>query len=131
MRLACLEALFKLGAVRIDSSMSCLRKLLLHRLEYTASRMHAVLVNKRRENAVGYWKPPRLLEVLEELYNQEPKLRSCEMREIMQRMRDEDGGLLFCFAKQNTTGMLLLEDQIQSWINSTTKKKKKNTHTKL
>jgi hypothetical protein len=66
-----------------------------------------------------------LLKVLEELYNREPKLRDCEMREIMQRMRDEDGGLLFCFSKRNTTGMLLLEDQIQSWINSTTKKKKK------
>jgi hypothetical protein len=53
----------------------------------------------RRENAMGYQKPPRLLEVLEELYNREPKLHSCKMREIMQRMRDKDGGLLFCFAK--------------------------------
>jgi hypothetical protein len=79
----------------------------------------------RRENALGYRKPPMLLKVLEELYNREPKLRACEMREIMRRMRDEDGGLLFCFSKRNTTGMLLLEDQIQSWINSTTKKKKK------
>jgi hypothetical protein len=79
----------------------------------------------RRENAVGYRKPPRLLEVLEELYNWEPKLRSCETRELMRRMRDKYGGLLFCLAKQNTTGMLLLEDQIQSWINSTMKKEKK------
>ena len=67
------------------------------------------------------------MKVLEELYNWEPKLRICEMREIMWRMRDKDGGLLFCFSKQNTTGILILEDQIQSLINSTMKKKKERT----
>jgi hypothetical protein len=79
----------------------------------------------RKENVQPYYKPRRLLEVLEELYTIEPKLRACEMRDRMKTMKDpDDGGLLFCFSKRHTTGMLLAEDQIQSWINSRTQKKK-------
>jgi hypothetical protein len=79
----------------------------------------------RKENVQPYYKPPRLLEVLEELYTIEPKLRACEMRDRMKTMKDTDaGGLLFCFSKRYTTGMLLADDQIQSWINSRTQKKK-------
>jgi hypothetical protein len=79
----------------------------------------------RKENVQPYYKPPRLLEVLEELYNIEPKLRACEMRHRMKSMKDpKDGGLLFCFSKRYTTGMLLTEDQIQGSINSKTQKKK-------
>jgi hypothetical protein len=59
------------------------------------------------------------------LYNFEPKLRANEMRERMRAMRDTDGGLLFCFSKRDITGGLLTDDQIQSWINSRTQKKKK------
>jgi hypothetical protein len=81
----------------------------------------------RNENTIPYWKPPKLVEVLEELYNMEPKLRACEMREHMRRMKDDDGGLLFCYSKKYTTGMLLSEDQIQSWISSRTQRKKKTT----
>jgi hypothetical protein len=47
------------------------------------------------------------------------------MRERMRRMKDNNGGLLFCYSKKSTTGMLLSEDQIQSWISSRTQKKKK------
>jgi hypothetical protein len=79
----------------------------------------------RKENVQPYYKPPRLLEVLEELYNIEPKLRACEMRDRMKSMKDpNNGGLLFCFSKRYTTGMLLTEDQIQGSINSKTQKKK-------
>jgi hypothetical protein len=40
-------------------------------------------------------------------------------------MKDpEDGGVLFCCAKRYTAGMLLSGDQIQSWINGRTQKKK-------
>ena len=42
-------------------------------------------------------------------------------------MRDDNGGLLFCYSKKSTTGMLLSEDQIQSWISSRTQKKKKKS----
>ena len=76
-----------------------------------------------------YRKPPKLLEVLEMLYNFEPKLRANKMGEVMRDMRDTDGGLLegllFCFAKGNITGVLLTDDQIQAWINSRMQKKKK------
>jgi hypothetical protein len=67
--------------------------------------------------------------VLEEFYrySREPKLRASEMREKMRRMRDTDGGSLFCYTKRDTSGMLLAEDQIQSWVNSRTQKKKKET----
>jgi hypothetical protein len=81
----------------------------------------------RNENIIPYRKPPKLVEVLEELYSVEPKLRSSEMREHMRRMRDDNGGLLFCYSKKSTTGMLLSEDQIQSWISSRTQKKKKKS----
>jgi hypothetical protein len=65
------------------------------------------------------------VEVLEELYTIEPKLRACEMRDRMKTMKDpDDGGLLFCFPKRRTTGLLLAEDQIQGWITSRTQKKK-------
>jgi hypothetical protein len=79
----------------------------------------------RKEGVIPYRKPAKLLEVLEMLYNFEPKLRANEMRERMRAMRDTDGGLLFCFSKRNITGGLLTDDQIQSWINSRTQKKKK------
>jgi hypothetical protein len=62
-KLVCLEASFKLGAVRIDSSMFCLKKSLQHRLEFVASRMHAVLVNLTEERMLwdigshlGFWR---------------------------------------------------------------------------
>jgi hypothetical protein len=79
----------------------------------------------RKEGVIGYRKPQKLMDALEEFFNREPKLRASEMREEMRRMRDTDGGLLFCYAKRDTSGMLLAEDQIQSWINSRTQKKKK------
>jgi hypothetical protein len=81
----------------------------------------------RNENIIPYRKPPKLVEMLEELYSHEPKLRASEMREHMRRMRDNNGGLLFCYSKKLTTGMLLSEDQIQSWISSRTQKKKKKS----
>jgi hypothetical protein len=80
----------------------------------------------RKETNGGYKKPPRLLEVLRELYALEPKLRAQEMRDIMKKMRDDDGGLLFCYSKRFTTGLVLSIDQIQSWITSETQKKKAN-----
>jgi hypothetical protein len=81
----------------------------------------------RKENTIPYHKPPKLVEVLEALYSREPKLRASEMREEMRRMRDSDGGLLFCYVKRDTNGMLLSDDQIQAWINSRTQKKKKQS----
>jgi hypothetical protein len=42
-------------------------------------------------------------------------------------MKDNNGGLLFCYLKKSTTGMLLSEDQIQSWISSRTQMKKKQS----
>jgi hypothetical protein len=78
----------------------------------------------RKENQTAYRKPAKLLEVLRELYDIEPKLTAKAMRERMRAMRDCDGGLLFCISKRQTTGMLLIEDQIQSWINSETKQRK-------
>ena len=44
---------------------------------------------------------------------------------MMMVVRDSDGGLLFCWSKRQTTGMLLTVDQIHSWINSRTQKRKK------
>jgi hypothetical protein len=78
----------------------------------------------RKEMAGGYKKTDRLVEVLRELYAIEPKLRAKEMRDQMKGMRDDDGGLLFCYAKRFTTGLVLSFDQIQSWITSETQKKK-------
>jgi hypothetical protein len=43
---------------------------------------------------------------------------------LIREMRDEDGGLLFCYSKRLTTGLVLTFDQIQSWISSETQKKK-------
>jgi hypothetical protein len=80
----------------------------------------------RKEGVTPYHKPEQLIAVLLELYNEEPKLRSNEMRERMREMKDEnDGGLLFCWSKRDVTGLLLTEDQIQAWINSETQRKKK------
>jgi hypothetical protein len=78
----------------------------------------------RKETHRGYKKTARLLEVLRELYAIEPKLRAQEMRDRMKEMRDVDGGLLFCYSKRFSTGLLLSIDQIQSWITSETQKKK-------
>jgi hypothetical protein len=78
-----------------------------------------------KEDQTAYRKPAKLLEILGELYELEPKLSAKAMKERMKAMRDDDGGLLFCWSKRLTTGMLLIEDQIQSWINSETKRKKK------
>jgi hypothetical protein len=47
-----------------------------------------------------------------------------EMQDQMKAMRDDDGGLLFCFSKRFNTGLVLSIDQIQSWITSETQKKK-------
>jgi hypothetical protein len=80
----------------------------------------------RKEGVIPYQKPERLIAVLLALFNEEPKLRSNEMRERMREMKDEnDGGLLFCWSKRDVTGLLLTEDQIQAWINSETQRKKK------
>ena len=79
----------------------------------------------RKENMTPYRKPPKLFEVLEELFDIELKLRSCEMWEAMKKMTDVNGDLLFCFSKWRVTGMLLTEDQIQAWINTRTQWKKK------
>jgi hypothetical protein len=81
----------------------------------------------RNENIIPYRKPSKLVEVLEELYSIKPKLRASKIREHMRRMKDDNGGLLFCYSKKLTTGMLLSEDQIQSWISSRTQKKKKQS----
>jgi hypothetical protein len=78
----------------------------------------------RKSGHKGYKKPPRLMAVLRELYTIEPKLRAQEMQDRMREMRDEDGGLLFCYSKRLDTGLLLSFDQIQSWISSETQKKK-------
>jgi hypothetical protein len=79
----------------------------------------------RKENFQPCYKPPCLLKVSDELCNIEAKLRACEMRDRMKSVKDpNDGGLLFCFSKRHTTGMLLTEDQIQGSINSKTRKKK-------
>ena len=81
--------------------------------------------NRKEQSSGGYKKPPRLLQVLRELYVIEPKLRAQEMRDCMKDMRDDDGGLLFCYSKRFTTGLVLSIDQIQSWITSETQMKKK------
>jgi hypothetical protein len=78
----------------------------------------------RKEMSGGYKKTARLVEVLRELYAIEPKLRAKEMQDQMKGMRDNDGGLLFCYSKCFTTGLVLTIDQIQSWIPSETQKKK-------
>jgi hypothetical protein len=81
----------------------------------------------RKEGQTPYRKPARLLEVLRELFDIEPKLNAKAMRDRMKAMRDEAGGLLFCWSKRHTTGMLLTEDQIQSWINTETQRRKKGS----
>ena len=78
----------------------------------------------RKSGHKGYKKPLRLLQVLRELYALVPKLRAQEMQDRMKEMRDEDGGLLFCYSKRFTTGLVLTFAQIQSWISSETQKKK-------
>jgi hypothetical protein len=79
----------------------------------------------RKPNASPYKNAAKLREVLEVLFNLEPKLRAKQMCEEMRKMHDSDGGLLFCYSKRTTNGLLLSEDQIQSWINTRTQKKKK------
>jgi hypothetical protein len=72
-----------------------------------------------------YQNPPKLLEILSQLDDLEPKLTAKAMKEWMKAMEDNDGGLLFCWSKCLATSMLLTEDQIQSWINTKTKEKVK------
>ncbi len=79
----------------------------------------------RKENGAGYRKPEELNETLKMLYAKEPKLTARQMRDEMSKMRDAKGGLKFSFAKRDTTGMLLSVDQIQSFISTSTQKKKK------
>ena len=80
----------------------------------------------RKDHAVVYTKPKKLIEALKMLYNVKPQLRASQFRDRLSKMRDpDDGGLLFCWAKRNTSGMLLTEDQIQGWINTETQKEKK------
>jgi hypothetical protein len=79
----------------------------------------------RKENGAGYRKPEELNETLNMLYAKEPKLTARQMRDEMSKMRDANGGLKFSFAKRDTTGMLLSVDQIQSFISTSTQKKKK------
>jgi hypothetical protein len=79
----------------------------------------------RKENAAGYRKPEELNETLKMLYAKEPKLTARQMRDEMSKMRDAKGGLKFSFAKRDSTGMLLSVDQIQSFISTSTQRKKK------
>ena len=47
------------------------------------------------------------------------------MREAMKNMRDDNGGLLFCYKKRRTNGLLLTEGQITSWVSTRTQEQKK------
>ena len=49
----------------------------------------------RKEAATPYKKPKKLLDILEDLYCQEPKLNAKAMRGMMSKMQDNDGALLF------------------------------------
>jgi hypothetical protein len=55
-----------------------------------------------KENQTAYRKPTKLLEVIRELYNIEPKQTAKAVCEQMRAMRDCDGGLLFCISKCQT-----------------------------
>ena len=79
----------------------------------------------RKEAATPYKKPAKLVDILEDLYYQEPKLNAKAMKEVMSKMQDNDGGLLFSWKKRFINGLLLTESQITSWINIQTQKKKK------
>ena len=79
----------------------------------------------RKEAATPYKKPKKLLDILEDLYCQEPKLNAKAMRGVMSKMQDNDGGLLFSWKKRFINGLILTESQITSWINMRTQKKKK------
>ena len=47
------------------------------------------------------------------------------MRTAMKNMRDDNGGLLFCYKKRRTNGLLLTEGQITSWVSTRTQEQKK------
>jgi hypothetical protein len=70
-------------------------------------------------------KTPTQLKILEEMFFELPKLNAKRMRERMSVMLDTDGSLLFTYAKGGTTGILLSEEQINSWITRRTAKRKK------
>ena len=79
----------------------------------------------RKESTTPYKKPVKLLDVLDELYCCEHKLKAKTMREAMSKMEDNDCGLLFSWKKLYSNGLLLTESQITSYINIQTQKKKK------
>jgi hypothetical protein len=64
-------------------------------------------------------------DILEKLYWIEPKLNAKQMRAQMAEMFDDDGTLLFTYAKEITTGILLTEEQINSWVTRRTAARKK------
>ena len=79
----------------------------------------------RKEGTVPYTKPEKLKEVLQKLYDKEPKLNAKQMFVEMKKMVDEEvGGLLFTYRKRFRTGMMLTESQIQGWISTATQNKK-------
>ena len=63
----------------------------------------------RKDDAVPYRKPEKVISVLRELFHRRPKLDEFKMLETIRIMKDPaDGGLMFCYAKRGTptpTGM--------------------------
>jgi len=76
----------------------------------------------RKEGVPAYRKPARLVQELRILFDKRPKLNEYQMREALKAMRAEDGSLLFCYDNRDTTGMVISEEQIKSWIGSETKR---------
>ena len=79
----------------------------------------------RKRAVAPYKKPEKLKDVLVQLFNSDVKMNAKVMREAMKNMRDNNGGLLFCYKKRCTNGLLLTEGQITSWISTRTQDQKK------
>ena len=79
----------------------------------------------RKRAAAPYKKPDKLKDVLVHLFNSDVKMNAKAMREAMKNMRDDNGGLLFCYKKRRTNGLLLTEGQITSWVSTRTQEQKK------
>ena len=79
----------------------------------------------RKKSGKRTRKTPSQLKILEELFFELPKLNAKRMQERMSVMLDTDGSLLCTHAKSGTTGILLSEEQINSWITRRTAKRKK------
>ena len=84
----------------------------------------------RKRAATPYKKPDKLKDVLEHLFNSDVKMNAKAMREAMQNMRDDNSGLLFCYKKRRTNGLLLTEGQITSWVSTHTQEQKKKDKAK-